>query len=51
MHVESVAWISELKDVLSMLFFLLTLQSYLRYLDQKTLGRYLLIPCFLFWGS
>lgn len=31
MHVESVAWISERKDVLSTLFFLLTLLAYARY--------------------
>jgi tetratricopeptide (TPR) repeat protein len=32
LHVESVAWASERKDVLSALFFLLTLMSYARYL-------------------
>ena len=31
MHVESVAWISERKDVLSALFFFLTLLAYVRY--------------------
>jgi len=31
MHVESVAWVSERKDVLSGLFFLLAMLSYLRY--------------------
>ncbi len=31
LHVESVAWISERKDVLSTLFFLLTLGAYARY--------------------
>ena len=31
MHVESVAWISERKDVLYSLFFLLAMQQYLRY--------------------
>jgi protein O-mannosyl-transferase len=31
MHVESVAWISERKDVLSTFFFLLTIWSYARY--------------------
>lgn len=31
LHVESVAWISERKDVLSTLFFLLTLWAYARY--------------------
>lgn len=32
-HVESVAWIAERKDVLSTLFFLLTLWGYLRYVE------------------
>jgi tetratricopeptide (TPR) repeat protein len=31
LHVESVAWVSERKDVLSTLFFILTLWAYLRY--------------------
>jgi tetratricopeptide (TPR) repeat protein len=31
LHVESVAWVSERKDVLSALFFLLSLLAYLRY--------------------
>jgi protein O-mannosyl-transferase len=33
MHVESVAWISERKDVLSGLFFLLTVLAYLRFAE------------------
>src|SRR5208282_3164253 len=31
LHVESVAWVSERKDVLSGLFFMLTLGAYVRY--------------------
>ena len=31
LHVESVAWVSERKDVLSGLFFVLTLAAYTRY--------------------
>ncbi len=34
MHVESVAWVSERKDVLYSLFFLLGLISYLKYIDR-----------------
>jgi Tfp pilus assembly protein PilF len=34
LHVESVAWISERKDVLSAFFWLLTLWSYIRYAEQ-----------------
>jgi protein O-mannosyl-transferase len=33
LHVESVAWIAERKDVLSALFFMLTLYAYVRYAD------------------
>jgi tetratricopeptide (TPR) repeat protein len=40
LHVESVAWIAERKDVLSTMFWLLTLLSWLRYLDVKTPARY-----------
>jgi len=35
LHVESVAWISERKDVLSGLFFMLTLLMYARYVERK----------------
>jgi protein O-mannosyl-transferase len=35
MHVESVAWISERKDVLYAFFYLLALIAYLRYLDRR----------------
>jgi len=35
MHVESVAWIAERKDVLYALFYLLGLIAYLRYLDDR----------------
>lgn len=41
LRVESVAWVSERKDVLSGLFFMLTLGAYLRYIRQpKSLSRY-----------
>jgi tetratricopeptide (TPR) repeat protein len=47
MHVESVAWISERKDVLYTLFFLLALIQYWKYLQQgKKLSYWL---CFLFF--
>ena len=36
-HVESVAWISERKDVLYAFFYLIALLTYLRYLDTKRL--------------
>ncbi len=40
LHVESVAWISERKDVLSTLFFLLTLWAYGGYARHPSLPRY-----------
>ena len=40
MHVESVAWISERKDVLSGLFFFLTLIAYSNYAKSPSAGRY-----------
>jgi protein O-mannosyl-transferase len=48
LHVESVAWVSERKDMLSGLFFMLTLAAYLRYVRHPfSLLRYLLVT-FLF---
>lgn len=41
-HVESVAWIAERKDVLSGLFFLLTLGAWHRWVEARTLRSYLL---------
>jgi hypothetical protein len=43
LHVESVAWIAERKDVLSGFFFLLVLLAYTHYLRHKTTGNYLLV--------
>jgi tetratricopeptide (TPR) repeat protein len=40
LHVESVAWVAERKDVLSTLFWLLTLGAWLWWLDSKTAARY-----------
>jgi tetratricopeptide (TPR) repeat protein len=42
-HVESVAWIAERKDVLSGLFFLLTLAAYHRWVRGRTPRRYALV--------
>jgi len=42
LHVESVAWISERKDVLSTFFWILTMMSYIGYAKNRSLIRYLL---------
>jgi tetratricopeptide (TPR) repeat protein len=43
LHVESVAWVAERKDVLSTLFWLLTLLAWLHWLARKTPARYALV--------
>jgi len=40
LHVESVAWIAERKDVLSALFWMLTLGAYARYVERPEPARY-----------
>ena len=40
LHVESVAWVAERKDVLSGLFWFLTLWAYLNYIERPTAVRY-----------
>ena len=48
LHVESVAWIAERKDLLSAFFWLLTMWAYARYAERPGLKRYL--PVLLFFG-
>ena len=43
LHVESVAWVAERKDVLSTFFWLLTMIAYVRYAQQPLIRRYLLV--------
>jgi tetratricopeptide (TPR) repeat protein len=50
MHVESVAWIAERKDGLSTFFWMLTVWSYLRYVKNQNLNRYLLLILFFTLG-
>ena len=48
LHVESVAWLAERKDVLSTLFWMLTLWAYVRYVAKPHTKRYLLVAlCFI----
>ena len=50
LHVESVAWVTERKDVLSMFFMMLTLWCYARYVRQQHLYRYLSVLFFFILG-
>ena len=50
LHVESVAWVSERKDVLSAVFFVLTLGAYVRYVRKPSVGRYLTVALFFALG-
>jgi tetratricopeptide (TPR) repeat protein len=48
LHVESVAWVAELKDLLCAFFFLLSLICYLDYAQRQTAGRYFMVAaCFV----
>jgi protein O-mannosyl-transferase len=50
MRIESVAWIAERKDVLSGVFFMLTLGAYLHYTRKPSVSRYLMMSIFLACG-
>ncbi|MBN1788288.1 MAG: tetratricopeptide repeat protein [Sedimentisphaerales bacterium] len=50
MHVESVAWVSERKDVLSTFFWMLTMLAYASYVYKPKIRRYLLILLFFALG-
>ena len=43
LHVESVAWVAERKDVLSAAFFFLTILAYIRFVERRTPVRYLAV--------
>ena len=49
-HVESVAWVSERKDVLSAFFLFITIWAYLRYVEFPGLTTYVWVPLFLALG-
>ncbi|HKE25353.1 MAG TPA: tetratricopeptide repeat protein [Bryobacteraceae bacterium] len=50
LHVESVAWISERKDVLAALFWFLALWAYVRYVKRPGLRRYLAVTAWFILG-
>ena len=50
LRAESVAWVAERKDVLSGLFFMLTLAAYLRYVRRSSPARYLIVALFFTAG-
>ncbi len=43
LHVESVAWVAERKDVLSTFFWMLTMWTYTRYVQRPGFNRYLVV--------
>jgi len=45
LHVESVAWVAERKDVLSAFFWMLTIYMYSRYVSKPGIGSYLAVLC------
>ena len=50
LHVESVAWVSERKDVLSTFFWMLTLGAYSYYVENRVFRRYVLVLLFFALG-
>jgi tetratricopeptide (TPR) repeat protein len=50
LRVESVAWIAERKDVLSGVFFMLTLAAYARYVRKPSIGGYLIVILVFIFG-
>jgi protein O-mannosyl-transferase len=50
LHVESVAWISERKDVLSAFFWMLTLWAYVLYAERPSFKRYVWVLVFFVLG-
>ena len=50
LHVESVVWVSERKDVLSAVFFFLMLDAYVRYARAPSITRYLVVTALFVAG-
>jgi tetratricopeptide (TPR) repeat protein len=49
-HVESVAWVAERKDLLSTFFWLLTLWFYIKYVEHRSIYRYFPVLLFFAFG-
>jgi len=50
LHVESVAWVTERKDVLAAFFWMLSLGAYVRYAERPGIGRYGAVLLFFLLG-
>jgi len=50
LHVESVAWVAERKDVLSTFFWMLTMWSYIWYVEHPVVHKYILVVLFFALG-
>jgi hypothetical protein len=50
LHVESVAWVAERKDVLSAFFWILTMGAYCSYVEDQRLKKYLIVVLFFALG-
>jgi protein O-mannosyl-transferase len=50
LHVESVVWLAERKDVLSTFFWMLTIWTYVHYVERPGFNRYLLVLLFFTLG-
>jgi len=50
LHVESVAWITERKDVLSTFFWMLTMGAYIYYVEHRGFRRYFFVLLFFILG-
>ncbi len=50
LHVESVAWVAERKDVLSTFFWMLTVGAYVHYVEHPRLRNYLAVPALFVLG-